>query len=284
MVVRRCAEAADWQVVAPSHGECDLMDAAAVSAAVSSCGADAVVNCAAVSGLEACADDPSAARSVNAAAPSAMAAACRSSGARFVHLSTDYVLDGCCPGLKDEAALCHPVNVYGESKWEGERRVLDALPDALVLRVSWVCGNPQKPAFPESVLDRALAGGAVAAIDDKFSLPTDAWDIARVILALLPLPVGGIVHVCSSSPTPLSWHDVAVLALQAAVSRGALPVAPEVGRQSLSHASFFREKRPAHTAMDHARLRSWGVPMPTAPECLSRVVERYLSGRASDAC
>ena len=277
-VMQRAATAAGWEVWAPTHAECDLLDTQALTAAVLHSGAVAVVNCAAVSGLEACLDDPLTAHLVNAVAPAAMALACRHTGARFVHLSTDYVLEGVKSGLKNESTKCKPANVYGLSKREGELQVAEALAAALVLRVSWVCGNPDKPSFVESTLGKALNGEPLAAIADKYSLPTDAADIARVVLELLPLPVSGVLHLCSGG-APLSWYDCAQIALQHAVEWGALPELPPMQRQLLAQASFFREVRPRHTAMNNERLCSLGITMPTATRCLQQVTERYIANR-----
>lgn len=274
-VVRNAALAAGWEVEAPTHSDCDLLQTNLLSDRVLSSKADAVVNCAALSGLEACEDDPLTAHLLNAVAPSAMALACRHTGARFVHLSTDYVLEGMRPGLKNETTRCKPVNVYGESKREGELQITEALPDALILRVSWVCGNPAKASFVESTLANALAARPLAAIADKYSMPTDAADIASAILKLLPLPVNGILHVCSGG-NPLSWHDCATLVLQFAAEAGALPQLPAIERQQLKSATFFRAERPRHTAMSNEKLRSLGIAMPTAESTLRSVTLRYL--------
>lgn len=274
-VMQQAATAAGWEVLAPTHADCDLLNAEAVTAAVLNSGAAAVVNCAAISGLEACLDDPLTAHLVNAVAPASMALACRHTGARFVHLSTDYVLEGQRPGLKNESTRCKPANVYGLSKREGEQQVAEALESALILRVSWVCGNPVKPSFVESTLSKALAGAPLAAIADKYSLPTDAADIARVVPELLPLQVSGVLHVCSGGE-PLSWYDCAMIVLQHAVALGALPQMPPMQQQLLAQATFFREVRPRHTAMSNERLLSLGIPMPTAVQTLQNVAERYL--------
>ena len=276
-VLCRAAAAAGHELIAPPRAECNLMAPEAVADFVLSHPADAVVNCAAIAGLEACAADASAAHCVNAVAPAYMALACRHSGARFVHFSTDYVLDGRRPGLKDERAKCRPINIYGLSKLEGEQQVMEAYAESLILRVSWVCGCPERPGFPEGIVARALRGESPAAIDDKFSLPTHAGDIARVALRLIPLrSIVGPLHVASCG-APLSWHACACLALQAAASAGHLPHPPAVQRQKLAHAHFFREPRPAHTAMDTSALRALGISMPTAAECISRAVRDYLA-------
>lgn len=278
-VLRSMAEQAGHEVLAPAHAECPLEQAVQLSNLVLGSGVELVVNCAAVSGLEACAADPLQAHLVNAVAPATMALACRHTGARFVHLSTDYVLCGRKQGLKDESARCRPVSCYGESKREGELQVLEALPTAVVARVSWVCGNPAKPSFIEGTVAKALAGQPLAAVADKTSLPTDAADIARVVLALGAGDFSGVVHVTSSGE-PLSWWQCARLALQAAVEEGALPTVPPVEQQKLDEVPFFKEVRPRHTAMGNALLTAQaGISMPTAQETISRVVRRYLESR-----
>ncbi len=275
-VLQAAAVQAGYEVLAPAHADCPLEQAAVVSELVLGSGAQLVVNCAAISGLEACADDPLQAHLVNAVAPAAMALACRHTGARFVHLSTDYVLCGRRPGVKDESAKCRPICWYGESKREGELQVLEALPAAVVARVSWVCGNPQKPSFIETSVAKALAGQELAAVADKVSLPTDAADIARVALALGEGDYAGVIHVCSSGE-PLSWWHCATLALQAAVEQGALPAAPVIARQKLDEVPFFREPRPRYTGMSNARLTGQlGIAMPGAAETVAAVVRRYL--------
>lgn len=278
-VLHKAAEAAGCEVLAPAHAECPLEQAETVSDLVLDSGAGLVVNCAAVSGLEACGDDALHAHLVNAVAPAAMALACRHTGARFVHLSTDYVLCGRRAGLKDESARCCPINCYGESKREGELQVLEALPAAVVARVSWVCGNPAKPSFIEGMVARALAGQPLAAVDDKYSLPTDAADIARAVLALGAGEYSGVVHLTSTGE-PLSWRQCALLALQTVVEQGALPAVPPVEAQKLAEVPFFREPRPRHTAMSSARLTTeLGIPMPSAAQAVAAVTKRYLAHR-----
>ena len=274
-----------WELLAPAHAECDLECPDAVADFVLAHPADIVVNCAAVSRLEACADDPLRAHRINAMSPAAMALACRLSGARFIHLSTDYVLDGRSPGFKAEDAHCRPEGWYAQSKREGEQEVLDALPSAVVARVSWICGNPLRPAFVEQMLAKARDGQPLAAIADKFSMPTDARDIARAALQLAETDYRGIIHVCSGNggAEPLSWWDCAQLALQEAVRLGALPSLPEITRQRLADASFFREPRPRHTAMDNARLRALGIPMPTAADTIKAATARFLAAPTSPA-
>lgn len=278
-VMCRVAAGQGAEVLAPSHAACPLEDASAVSDYVLRSGAQVVVNCAAISGLEACGDDPLRAHLINAVAPAAMALMCRHTGARFVHLSTDYVLDGRRAGLKDESGKCRPACVYAESKREGEMQVPEAWEESIIARVSWICGNPEKPGFPESVVAKALAGQEVAAIADKTSMPTDAEDIARVVLALAAAGVKGVFHVCSQGE-PMSWWDCANVALDEAVRLGVLSHRPVVAKQKLDEVAFFREARPRHTAMASVRLPQLGITMPTARETICGAVRRWAAARA----
>ncbi len=274
-IVRREATASGWKVVAPTREECNLLRPEEVCDYVLNMPTAVVVNCAAISGLESCADDALAAHLVNAVSPAQMALACRHTGARFMHLSTDYVLDGRRAGKKREQAHCKPVSTYGESKREGELQVLEAFPEALILRVSWICGNPARPSFVETTLSRALRGESIAAIADKWSMPTHAADIARAMLELIPPGQSGVLHVCSTGE-PLSWHDCARIALRCAQQMGKIDRLPDVEQKRLRGASFFREPRPVHTAMDSSRLREMGVIMPSGEETLRRAVKDFF--------
>lgn len=274
-VLARAARAQGWELVAPTHEACPLEQRERVCEIVLNSGAELVINAAAVSGLERCAEDPLYTHLVNAVAPAEMALACRHTGARFIHLSTDYVLDGRRPGLKAEDARCAPLSVYAASKREGELQIAEALPAALVVRVSWICGNPEKPSFIEQTLCRALRGEPLAAIADQYSLPTDAEDIARILLAPQAAALSGVVQLCASGE-PLSRHRCAELALREALRCAALPALPSVEPLELTRVPFFREPRPRHTAMSHARLTAAGFHLPTAAECIAAVVRRVL--------
>ncbi len=267
-----------YETIVPTHAACDLREPQQVAGCIQEAKADIVINCAAISGLEACADDVPAARLVNTASPAAMALACRASGARFVHLSTDYVLDGTLPGLKGELAPCHPICVYGQSKLEGEYAVADANPASIILRVSWLCGNPAKPGFPENIAMKALEGQPLAAIDDKDSLPTDVHELAEAALQLAETGQRGTFHVCATG-APVSWWQNAYTALQTLVEEGALAQLPPLATKKLADAHFFREPRPRHTAMDNARLRALGLRMSSARETIRHAVLRYLAAR-----
>jgi dTDP-4-dehydrorhamnose reductase len=168
-----------------------------------------------------------------------------------VHFSTDYVFGGENNGLRREDDAAVPVSVYGRSKLAGERAVL-AHPGNCVLRVSWVSG-PDKASFIDSIFDAALAGRPLAAVADKFSLPTFTGDLAEWLDALVERQASGIFHACNSGE-PITWHDLATAACEEMAGGGLISEVPEIRKQTLAECTFFRAERPRFTAMDTRRL------------------------------
>jgi dTDP-4-dehydrorhamnose reductase len=213
---------------------------------------DILLNPGGLTGLEQCEDDPALARQVNAVAPARLAEICRERGRKMLHFSTDYVFDGVGDRLKREDDPTHPLSVYGRTKEEGERGVLAA--GGTVLRVSWVFG-PEKPAFPDLVLDRALAGEEVSAVADKFSLPTYTTDLCEWISVIVAADCpAGILHACNGGSVT-SWHGIAVEILAYLKERRGIDLPPPKPLL-LAEMSTFRALRPRYTAMATERLEA----------------------------
>lgn len=212
---------------------------------------DLLVNPAGMTGLEQCEDEPERARQINAIAPAAMARVCKKLGKRMLHFSTDYVFDGLEPGLRHEDDPTWPLSVYGKTKAEGEQGVLAA--GGTVMRVSWVFGR-ERPAFPDMILERALAGEELAAVADKFSLPASTLDISRWVARWIDAGCpGGIIHACQSG-APVSWHGMAEEVVEFLREQGRAPA--RVKALALDEMDAFRAPRPRHTAMATERLES----------------------------
>lgn len=268
------------QVTPITRQQLDLTKLDAITRFALQTDADWVINCAAISGIEACFDNPLLAHQVNALAPERLAAELHRRRIAMLHLSTDYVLDGRHPGLKPEDAKCKPINIYGESKWEGEFRCLDTHPDAWVCRISWIFG-PDGDSFPQKILNHALKGEHIEAIADKFSLPTYADDFVHAWEHLAhQRPPGGIYHLCNSGQ-PTSWHQIAQQTLLIAQQLN-LPIKThQITPTQLKHAHFFRDPRPQHTTMScqkieshlGSRIRPWQAALqaflPLLPICRS---------------
>ena len=274
-VLCTAAKEAGHELLTPTREQCDLTKPEEVSDFVLGSMADLVENSAAISRVEECEEDALRAHMVNAMSPAAMALACRHTGARFIHLSTDYVLDGRKPGIKGVNARCKPVNTYGMSKAEAEIEIGESNAEALILRISWVCGNPAKPSFVEDVLSRALREQKVAAVVDQDSMPTHVRDVARVILSPQLKGVRGVLQVTSGGE-PMSRYDCVQVILEHAGALGVLSKKPVVETRRLREVNCFRVPRPAHTAMDNSGVLALGILMPSGRECIRRAVEEYL--------
>ena len=227
----------------------DLADSACVQRLTEG-GFDLLLNPAGLTGLEHCEDDPELAEQVNARAPAAMAAWCQARGLHMLHFSTDYVFDGHEPGLKREDDPVNPLSVYGKTKEAGERAVLEA--GGTVMRVSWVFG-PEKPAFPDTVIDRALAGQEIAAVADKFSRPAYTTDLCDWVAGFLDARCpAGLFHACNGGPVT-SWHGMALEIVAFLRERLGIEI-QEPKPLRMAEMAAFRAVRPRHTAMATDRL------------------------------
>jgi len=189
----------------------DLADPPAASAAVRGLRPDLVINAAAFTAVDLAESESEAAFAINRDGAGALARACAEIGIPLVHLSTDYVFDGCKSGPYVEQDPVNPLSVYGASKEAGEQAVRAALPAHLILRTSWVYA-PQGKNFVLSMLARATQDSELRIVDDQQGCPTAAAEIARAIVAasgrlLAGTGVFGTFHFCGAGST--SWHGFA---------------------------------------------------------------------------
>ena len=229
----------------------DLADPQAMRAVLGRLECDVLINPAGLTSLEACEDDPALAMRVNAEAPTEMARWASQTATRLMHFSTDYVFDGNENRLKTETDSPHPLSVYGTSKLAGERAVLSH-PATTVVRVSWVFG-PEKASFVDQIFAAALAGEPLAAIADKFSLPTATADLCHMVEALLARDCHGIFHL-SQTGEPTSWHGMACIIVDEMVESGKISVVPRIEALKLLEVASFRAARPRFTAMDTTKI------------------------------
>lgn len=240
--------------------EADLGIPAAVAELVRTQAPDLVINCAAMTNVEACEEDEDAARIINAEAPAAIGEAAAEAGARLIHISTDYVFSGeaRAPYAEDDAP--EPISCYGMTKREGEQAVLAADERHAVVRVSWVFG-PDRDSFIDKALATALRGDPVQAVADKYSSPTYTLDVAEALRALMADEApGGVYHLCNRGVC--SWRDWAQEAIDAAARLG-LPVTDKrVEPLCLDDLKAMVAKRPVYSPMSCTRLEALcGHPM-----------------------
>jgi len=168
---------------------------------------DAIYCIAGMTDVEACEGQPELAHQVNALAPAALAAYARHLRLPFVYFSTEYIFDG-HSGPYSEDDPPNPISVYGRSKLAGEIAVLDAHPDALILRTTVVYGmDERRKNYIYSLLSAIAAGRSMRVPEDQVSTPTFNQDLVSAAVGLVSANARGIWHVCG--PERLSRIDFA---------------------------------------------------------------------------
>lgn len=175
----------------------DLTQEAQCDAVVHEARPDWIIHCAAATDVDRCEGDRGWARQMNRDLPKRMADRARDVGARFAHISTDAVFNG-RSGPYGEGDSPDPVNAYGQSKWEGEQAVAEALPSALIIRTCFYGWNVQpKLSLAEWFLQHLRSGQPCPGFADVVSAPLLANDLAAAILELLDHDHRGTYHLAS---------------------------------------------------------------------------------------
>ncbi|WP_166996485.1 dTDP-4-dehydrorhamnose reductase [Paramicrobacterium fandaimingii] len=202
--VRECL--ADHDVTSATRQALDVTDATAVRHAVA--GHDVVINAAAFTNVDAAEENEELAYQVNAEGARYLAEACKSSGARLVQISTDYVFDGTSTVPYSEDAELHPLSSYGRSKAAGERFVRDFYPEgSIVVRTAWLYGKAG-PNFAATMLRLAATKDTVDVVTDQRGQPTWTRDLAEHIRQLLEQYASpGIYHGTNTGET--TWFEFA---------------------------------------------------------------------------
>ncbi len=185
-------------VVALEHAALDITDKAAVDSVVERAEPDLIINCAVI-GVDQCEKDPALARRVNVDGPAHLAAAAARCDAAIVHFSSNYVFDG-HPAKREPYTIedeARPINVYGRTKREGERAIVECAARAFIVRTSWVYGRG-KNSFLATVASRLKRGQSVQAIGDSWASTTYAADLAQRVLEILEQRVAGTYHVVNA--------------------------------------------------------------------------------------
>lgn len=243
--------------------QADLTDAAAASALIESHRPAAVVHCAALTNVDKCQEEPELARRVHVDASRHLAEAVASSKTPFVYISTDAVYPGDA-GPYGETDATGPVNLYAETKLEGERAVQAVLPNALVVRTNIYGWNLQpKQSLAEWILNRLIAGERVPGFVDVFFSPILVNDLAGLLIEMMDRGLRGVYNVAGSEGC--SKYDFAVrLAERFGFDPG------QIDRTSVGN-SALKAPRPRSTPLIVSKVeRDLGHPLPGVDSGLER--------------
>lgn len=218
---------ADAEVIALDRDKLDISDNLAVHALLSEFKPDVVINAAAYTAVDKAEQEQTLAFAVNADGPRHLAASCSEHGARFIHVSTDFVFDGhsTTPYLSDDET--NPLGVYGASKLEGERNVIAQYPDgSLIVRVGWLYSRFGQN-FVKTMLRLMAERDELGVVADQIGTPTHAAGLAQALWQFADKSfTTGIYH--WSDAGVASWYDFAVAIMEEAVAVGILEKAISV--------------------------------------------------------
>ena len=268
------AALASHQVIPVEHARADIRDEQTVTQAVHAAMPDWVINCAAMTNVEACERDALAAFAANAGGARNVAMAAEACGARLIHVSTDYVFDGEKRSPYLEGDFPRPLNIYGSSKLAGEWAVRAAGDKHVIVRTSGIYGlnacRGKGTNFVETMMKRAESGAATRVVTDEVLTPTFSVDLAHQIAVMIEHGVrGGVYHATNSGSC--SWFEFA------------REIFRHAGAAASPAAVTAREwnspvRRPSYSVLENRSLASLGIDrMPEWRDALSR----YMSARSS---
>ncbi|MDG2050107.1 MAG: dTDP-4-dehydrorhamnose reductase [Myxococcota bacterium] len=287
------SEPAEELAGALTHRELDVSDERQVQGLFEAVSGevDIVVNAAALTAVDRCETESAQAFAVNAMAPAFLGRVCREAGVALIHVSTDYVFDGAASRPYSEDHPRNPQSVYGQSKAEGEIRLLELMPEALVVRTSWLFGPGRN--FVVAIRQQAEkrrsgeVSGPLRVVADQCGSPTYAGDLAEGVWQLgrklkrdgtveRSLAAGGAhvphgpIHLANSGQT--SWF---LFAREILDQSGF----PDVGIEPSKTAELnLPAPRPAYSVLDCGRAGSLGIRLRSWQEGLAAYLQAEWGG------
>ena len=232
----------NFEILYPVSSEADISDRGQVFRLVKTVKPDLVINCAAYTAVDKAETDREQAFLINEQGAGYVAEAVKAAGTRLFHISTDYVFGNGFNEPIDENAQTNPLNVYGESKLAGEKRVLDATDgEALVIRISSLHGK-KGVNFVHTMLQLFAEQPEVKVVNDIYMSATYAGWLAEVLLDLGRISTNGVLHACCDGA--ISWFEFANEILE--LSKTKLENARTLKLTPVSHVDFPRPAKRAN--------------------------------------
>lgn len=249
--------------------EMDITDKKSVDNVIGKTNPDAVIHCAAWTAVDLAeeAENIDKVRAVNAYGTKYIAQSCRALDCKMIYISTDYVFDG--QGNEPWQADCKdyaPLNVYGQTKLEGELAVSGTLDKYFIVRIAWVFGVNGKN-FIKTMLNVGKTHDTVTVVNDQIGTPTYTYDLARLLVDMVETEKYGYYHATNEGGY-ISWFDFAKeIYAQAGYSTQVKPV-------STAQYGISKAKRPFNSRLDKSKLLQNGfTPLPTWQDALARYLK-----------
>ena len=262
-VAREC-EKRNIEFKGVSSKELDITDGIAVNDVISGYKPDAVIHCAAYTAVDKAEDEIELCRKINVGGTANIARTCKKLDIPMMYISTDYVFNG--QGTEPWKPDCRdfaPLNVYGQSKLDGERAVEESLDKFFIVRIAWVFGFNGKN-FIKTMINIGKTHDTVRVVDDQIGTPTYTYDLARLLVDMIGSERYGYYHATNEGGF-ISWYDFCCeIYRQAGLVTKVIPVSTE--EYGLSRAT-----RPFNSRLDKTKLVDEGfMPLPDWQDALSR--------------
>lgn len=247
--------------------EMDITDAKKVDEVIRASEVEAVIHCAAYTAVDAAEDQVELCRKINAEGTENIAKVCKDLDIKMMYISTDYVFDGegTRPWEPDDER--HPLNVYGQTKYEGELAVEKYLDKFFTIRIAWVFGVNGKN-FIKTMLKLSETHDELNVVDDQIGSPTYTYDLAVLMVDMIETEKYGRYH--ATNEGLCSWYGFACEIFRQA--------GRDVKVNPVSSEEFpAKAKRPHNSRMDKSKLAENGfTPLPAWQDALKRYLEIIL--------
>lgn len=253
------------EVVGVDVDEMDITDEAAVQRVILGAAPDVVVHCAAYTAVDAAEDNEEMCRRVNADGTRYIAGVCKKLDIKMLYISTDYVFDGqgTRPWEPDDER--NPLSVYGQTKYEGELAVQDALDKYFIVRITWTFGVNGKN-FVKTMLRLAETNSSIRVVNDQYGSPTATADLAVLLSDMIETEKYGIYH--ATNEGICTWYEFTCeIFRQAGIDIEVIPVTTEEYNA--------KAKRPANSRMSKDKLDANGFKrLPPWQDALTRYLTK----------
>ena len=256
------------EVVFPAEQDANILDQEGLNALLEDEKPDFVINCAAYTAVDKAEDEVELSKAINETGAGYLAKACAKYGATLVHTSTDFVFEGNMVKLLKEEDAANPINVYGQTKLDGEKLVASLLKEHFIIRTSWLYSEYANN-FVKTMLKLGTERAELNIIADQVGTPTYGIDLANAIFDIIESDnkAYGIYHYSNEGVT--SWFDFATAIFD--ISQMEVKVNPIPGSAYPTKAI-----RPPFSAMDKSKIKTtFNISIPywrdSLIECLCKL-------------
>lgn len=247
--------------------EMDVTDEKTVQRVMKEAKADGVIHCAAYTAVDAAEDNEELCTKINADGTEYIAKVCRELDLPLMYISTDYVFDGEGERPWEPEDPCHPLNVYGQSKYLGEQAVQKYLEKYYIVRIAWVFGVSGNN-FIKAMLNKAKTTNRVTVVSDQVGSPTYTRDLAVLLVDMMETDRYGIYH--ATNEGICTWYEFAKeIFAQAGIDMEVVPISADEYPA--------KAKRPHNSRMEKGKLDAAGFRrLPAWQDALKRYLKLIL--------